>query len=81
MFPTLNSSWLNDVVLVKKLTDPLKEVKEECPVGSVVCLKHPKKDDHFLIKRLSALEGHYKVSCRDTLNLSTCPVRPGIAAI
>lgn len=63
MFPTLNSSWWNDIVLVKKLSDPLNEVKEEGFVGSVVCLRHPKKENHFLIKRLSALGGNYQVKC------------------
>jgi hypothetical protein len=61
MFPTLNSSGWNDIVLVKKFSDPLNEVKEGTCVSSVVCLRHPKKDNHILIKRLSAFEGNYQV--------------------
>jgi len=62
MFPTLNSSRWNDVVLVRKIDNPLKEVPELLPLNSIVCLRHPKKVDRFLVKRLRALEGDFDVS-------------------
>ena len=64
-FPYENSNdcctlmFQNDVVLVSRYSDPVTQVPKGCPVGTVICLRHPRKHNHLLIKRLVGLEGNF----------------------
>ena len=49
----------NDIVLVRRFSDPVREVPKLCGVGSVVCLRRPRRPKHLLIKRVAALEGPF----------------------
>jgi len=60
MRPTLNPEGLStrDVVLVRNITDPRSFLESGggggVPVGTIVCVRHPKIPDQLLIKRLTA---------------------------
>ena len=54
MRPTFNpsDSFLKDVILVKNISS--KKEAESIPTSSIVCLKHPKLERGYLVKRLIA---------------------------
>ena len=49
----------NDIVLVRRYSNPVEEVRKHCQVGSVVCLRRPRRPEHLLIKRLASFEGSF----------------------
>ena len=53
MRPTLNpdESKFRDWILVRQLSYPQQEL---IPLGKIICIKHPKKEKGYLIKRLVA---------------------------
>ena len=72
MRPTLNpsDSFFRDIVLVKKIENPADV--QFIPVSSIICLKHPKQDRGYLIKRLIANQNEEIRKDAELLTNSKC---------